>query len=295
MISFPQKRFDEEKLHAVVDAVERFDPDLVVAFGGSNTVADLFARSRAVVCIPTSTGITPSLARLILGFGPEDGARGWPEEIRDRFRPFSFGYTLPETGGGGSRGDFGLPDEGPVYVVVGNRLDIEAGPEFLARLDALLDRVPAARVAFAGAVESLPERVAALRNAPRFHVLGHVDDIRALYRVATAYLNPPRQGGGGSAAFALAEGLPVVTLPAGDVASIAGGAFIVVDQADFEARAAALADDADLRASLSAQARSRFAEAADRKASVEKLMAYGLEAQQVPPQAPTISIAGLTL
>ncbi|SMH44919.1 tetratricopeptide repeat protein [Azospirillum agricola] len=104
MLSFPQKHFDEDKLRAIVGAVERFDPDAIIAFGGSNLVADLFARTRPVVCLPTSGGLPPSLARLILGHGPEDSAAGWPDDIRDRFRPFSFGRSL-SSGDAGAEGD----------------------------------------------------------------------------------------------------------------------------------------------------------------------------------------------
>ncbi|WP_395454863.1 tetratricopeptide repeat protein [Azospirillum melinis] len=281
MLSFPQPRFDEEKLTAIVDAVQRFDPDVIVAFGGSNTVADLFARSRPVVFLPTSSGLPPSLATLLLGYAPEDSAAGWPEEARARFRPFSFGWTLPDAGPARSRADFGLPADGPLYVVVGNRLDQEVGPEFLETLDRLLDRVPDAHVAFAGAVTDLPGRIAAARNAARMHALGDVDAIRGLYGVATAYLNPPRQGGGGSAAFALADGLPVVSYAQGDVAGIVGAASTVADEAAFLDRAATLGQDAAARAQAAEAARTRFAETADRARSVEKLLDYAREAQEL--------------
>lgn len=279
MLSFPQPRFDEEKLTAIVDAVERFDPDVIVAFGGSNTVADLFARSRPVVFLPTSSGLPPSLATLLLGYAPEDNAAGWPEEARARFRPFSFGWTLPDAGPTRGRADFGLSTDGPLYVVVGNRLDQEVGPEFLETLDRLLDRVPDGHVAFAGAVTELSGRIAAARNAARMQALGNVEGIRGLYDVATVYLNPPRQGGGGSAAFALADGLPVVTYAQGDVAGIAGPGMTVADEAAFLERAAALGQDAAARAQAAEAARSRFAETADRARSVEKLLDYAREAQ----------------
>lgn len=281
MISFPQKRFDEDKLHSIVDAVEAFDPDVVIGFGGANVIADLFARTRPVLCLPTSSGLPTSLGRLILGYGPEDDAYGWPEEVKGRFRPFTFGFTPPAAGAPLVRGDFGLPDEGEVFVLVGNRLDQEVRDEFLALLDTLLDRVPDARVAFAGSVAALPGRIAPLRNATRFDVLGHVDPIRSLYRVATAYLNPPRQGGGGSAAFALAEGVPVVTFASGDVARIAGAGFTVADEAAFVERAAALATDPALRAEQSTEAQIRFATAADRTRSVGVLLDYAAEAQKL--------------
>ncbi|MBP2299043.1 tetratricopeptide repeat protein [Azospirillum picis] len=279
MVSFPQPRFDEEKLTAVTDAVERFDPDVVVAFGGSNVVADLFASVRPVVLVPTSSGLPPSLAALLLGYAPEDDASGWPEEERERFRHFSFGWALPDGGAARSRADFGLPDEGPLYVVVGNRLDQDVSATFLDTLDRLLDRVPDARIVFAGAARDLPARLAAARNGSRMLAPGHVDGIRSLYALATAYLNPPRQGGGGSAAFALAEGLPVVSFAGGDVSAVAGTGFIVADDASFLDRAAALAENATMRVEAADLARKRFAETGDRSRSVKQLLEYAREAQ----------------
>ena len=279
MVSFPQKRFDEEKVNAIVDYVDGFDPDVIVAFGGSNVVADLFSGARPVICLPTSSGLPLSMGRLVLGYGESDTAEGWPADMAERFRPFSFGWSLPPAGPERSRADFGLPEDGPLFIVVGNRLDQEAGPDFLALADSLLDRLPDARIAVAGGVETLPQRIAALRNAGRVHALGDVEDVRALHRLATAYLNPRRQGGGGSAAFALADGVPVVTFAAGDVATVAGPGFIVADDAAFLERAAALAGDAAFRDGQSAEARARFAAVGDRRASVERLLAYGLEAQ----------------
>ena len=279
MVSFPQKRFDEDKVNAIVDYVDGFDPDLIVAFGGSNVVADLFSGARPVICLPTSSGLPLSMARLVLGYGEADTAEGWPADMAERFRPFSFGWTLPPAGPERSRADYGLPEGGPLFIVVGNRLDHEVGPDFLALADSLLDRLPDARIAVAGGVEALPQRIAALRNAGRVHTLGDVEDVRALHRLATAYLNPRRQGGGGSAAFALADGVPVVTFAAGDVANVAGSAFTVADDAAFLERAAALASDAAFHDRQSAEARARFAAVGDRRASVERLLAYGLEAQ----------------
>ncbi|HRJ61490.1 MAG TPA: hypothetical protein PKZ99_09980, partial [Azospirillaceae bacterium] len=67
----------------------------------------------------------------------------------------------------------------------------------------------AAVVAFARGVASLPARLKASRHADRLLSLGYITDVRGLFRRCAAFLNPPRQGGGG-AACALGEGLPVV-------------------------------------------------------------------------------------
>lgn len=274
MVSFPDARFDEAKVHAILDEVERFDPDAIVAFGGANTVADLFAYTRAVVCLPTSSGLPPSLARIVLGWSETDTTAGWPAAARQAFRPFGFGWSLPPTGAGRTRAGHGLPEGGPLFVVVGNRLDAEVTDGFLDTLDQLLTRLPEASIAFAGAVTALPARVAARPHGNRMISLGHVEDIRALYRIATALINPPRQGGGASVAYALAEGLPVITPAGGDGAAVAGPAFIVAGAADIVDRAAGLAADPALHARQAEDARARFAAVGDRRRAAERLLGY---------------------
>lgn len=281
--SFTESAFSQTKLASIVEAIDGYDPDLVVSFGGSNIVADLFAESgaRPVVCIPTTSGLTISLAHILLGFDERDYTADIPALYRTpfarRFRPFTFGYSLPPT-----RGDIGDPGFGGapfVFAVVGTRLDQEATPEFLALLDDILDRCPGALAAFAGTAPALPGRLATLRNGDRTRCLGHVADIRALYRRCHAFLNPARQGGGGGAGYALAEGVPVVGFAWGDAASVAGPAFTVPDRESYIARAVELFADSSARAQAAAAARARFAEVGDRRRCAERLLAYGEEAR----------------
>ncbi len=283
LASFTERAFCQEKLTTIAEAIDGYDPDLIVSFGGSNIAADVFAEanSRPVVCIPTTSGLTISLAHILLGFDEHDYTAGIPELYRApfarRFRPFTFGYTLPPTMG--DMGDPGFGSAPFVFVVVGTRLDNEVTPEFLALVDDILDRCPGALVGFAGGATALPGRLATLRNADRTRGLGHVNDIRALYRLCHAFLNPARQGGGGGAAYALAEGLPVVTYGWGDAASVVGPLFCVADRDAYVARAAALFADEGERAVASTAARARFAEVGDRRRCVERLLAYGEEAR----------------
>lgn len=88
MVSVTDRHFDAGKVGALVDHVVGFDPDAIVAFGASNIIADLFAATRPVVCLPTTSGYAPSLARIVLGHAEGDDADGWPAEERGRFRPF---------------------------------------------------------------------------------------------------------------------------------------------------------------------------------------------------------------
>ncbi|WP_042444239.1 glycosyltransferase [Azospirillum sp. B510] len=281
--SFTEPVFSRNKLSVIVEAIDGYDPDLIVAFGGSNIVADLFAMSgaRPVVALPTSSGITLSLAPIVLGFEESDHTQSIPALYRGpfarRFRPFTFGYTLPPSAG--VRIDTGFPEGATLFVMVGTRLDQEVTGEVLGLLDDILDRRPEAGLVFAGDVDELPARLAALRNGARMRCLGHVADIRALYARCHVFLNPPRQGGGGGAAFALAEGLPVVTYGWGDGAVVSGPDFCVSDRDGYLSRAVALTTDAALHSEAAAAAKARFGEIGDRNRCVERLIAYGEEAR----------------
>lgn len=283
--SFTERAFSKSKLAGIVEAIDGYDPDLIVSFGGSNIVADLFAvaDARPVVCIPTTSGLTISLAHLLLGFDERDYTQDIPELYRPafapRFRPFTFGYTLPPTGG--EVAFPALADAGFVFVVVGTRLDQEVTGEFLALADEILDRCPGAVVAFAGEVRTLPQRLRSMRNATRTVVLGHVNDIRALYRRCDVFLNPARQGGGGGAGYALAEGVPVIGFAWGDAASVVGEGFTVPDRDAYVRRAVALFAAPEERDAAAAAARLRFAQVGDRHRCVERLLAYGEEARRL--------------
>lgn len=276
-----ERTLSAEKIGGLVETVEEFDADLVISFGGSVLAADLFAGVRPTLCIPTTSGLTISEADLLLTFEEGDPTAGLPAEYRDcfarRLRPFRFGYTAPPAPAAARRGDFGLPEDGFLFVVVGARLGLEVDRAFVAALDRLLDACPGALVAFAGAEDGLVPLLDGARHGGRMYRLGFVQEIRALYRLAGAYLNPPRQGGGGSAAYALAEGVPVVTTAHGDVAAVAGPEACVPDLDALVARAARLCQDSGVRSVESAAARRRFAAIDVRTESVGRLLDYGRE------------------
>lgn len=285
MASFNARAFTQEKLADMVGVVDEFDPDVIVSFGGSNIVCDLFslAHARPVVCLPTTSGITISLSPLVLGYDENDFTGGIPALYRApfarRFRPFNFGFFLPPEGDGNPGR---LPDVPFRFGIVGNRLDVEADAAFVALVDDVLDRCPQAAAVFVGGVEHLPARLAAARNRDRLVSIGHVNDIRAFYRGCDVFLNPPRQGGGGSAAIALGESVPVVTFPWGDVASVAGPGFHAPDRDGYIAQATALCADPALRAAQGAAARTRFDTVVDRRHSMARLLACFEEARRIP-------------
>jgi len=283
VVSFTEREFGAAKLRSIVAEIEGFDPDAIVAFGGTNIVADLFVGSRPTVCLPTTSHVTLTLADLLLGYDGSDWTIGLHELYREpfarRFRPFTLGFAIPPTDPENAE-DFGLADAPFVFVVVGTRLDAEADEAFIALADDVLDTRPDAVLAFAGWAPGLAGRVSRARNAARMRLLDHVGDIRALYRRCGAFLNPPRQGGGGSAGFAMAEGVPIVTFAGGDVGGVAGPAFHAVTRSDYVAAAGRLANDAGYQATMSAAATGRYAEIGDRSRFTKRLLDYCEEARE---------------
>jgi glycosyltransferase involved in cell wall biosynthesis len=184
----------------------------------------------------------------------------------ERIIEAEYTFRLPERTASLSRAELGIPSEAFAIAVVGNRLDTEITAAVASELSTLLATVPRAFVVFMGTFGTYPAVCAAHPIlASRSVFIGHQRDVLAVYERCDLYINPPRYGGGSSAAFALAMGVPVLTLNEGDVASIAGDAFIV---ASFEAmRAAArLATEPEMRSRLAVTARARFAEISDREA-----------------------------
>ncbi|WP_376959964.1 glycosyltransferase [Azospirillum sp. A26] len=277
MLSSTAPGITAEKLAGFLSAVEAFDPDLVIGFGGSVIVADLLGSAYPVMCVPTTSGQTISLADIVLDFGghaqPPGGGR-----LAMSWRPARFGLSLRRTGETAARAEFALQEGAFVCVVVGNRLDAETGGGFLDLLGRILDAIPRALVLFAGGVESLPGRLAADRHAGRLRSLGHVDRVEALMSVCDLFVNPRRAGGGAGAAQAMAGGVPVLSFDGGDVASVAGPSFLVVDETAFVARAVALAEDPALLAEAREKARAQVVKVEREGADIAQLSAYMAEA-----------------
>ena len=291
MLSSTGRGLSREKIDWFLRAVDWHDPDVVVSLGGSVIVADLLAAARPTVCIPTTSGITPSLADIVLDYGGGSRPAGGP--LAASWRPFRFLFSL--TGAPppvqtankvGRRAGFGLPDDAFLCVVVGNRLDEEADGAFLAMLESLIDRAPRVAVAFAGEAGALPGRLQGSRHAGRLFHLGYVTDMADLMRTADAYVNPQRTGGGASAAEALAAGVVPVSLPVGDVSAVIGARFVVPDYAAAVERLALLAGDPAIFAEAAAEARSRGAGRTDPAEAAAALSRYLDEAVSVHRPCP---------
>lgn len=169
-----------------------------------------------------------------------------------------FTYVFKEQERHFTRAELGLPERGMVLLVTGWRLKNEAKEEFLYMLEEAVCSVKDAEVVFMGLFESYEKT---LEEFPRLraksHYFAYQKDALAVTECCDLYVNPRRKGGGSSAAEALFMGLPVVTLPFGDVAAAAGERFVAADYEEMKDRIRRYCQDESFYREMSSYARQR--------------------------------------
>jgi len=268
---------NERELKQILRHVARLRPRAVISIGGSMVGADLCAAATTVITLPLS-------ARLPIGEGQvlcttSEPAAADREHLAafgiapQRLVPFTYCFRLPSRQATYDPAPLGLPEDSFRAAIVGNRLDDEIAGETLEMIRALIAAVPELHILFVG---PFPRHERLVANDPllrtRTHALGFQSDIRAVYEHCDVYISPPRSGGGTSAAYALADGLPVLTLDGGDVAWVAGREAVSPSLPALIERLRSLARDPALRDAESARARRRFEELSDRKAMLEGIL-----------------------
>lgn len=265
------------EIRAIIAMVLERRPSFVLSLGHSNVAADLCAQFMTVATMPFGTDLSRARSNVFVlprARRESDAAFMQQWQIADeQVVEAEYTFRLPGRSATVRREELGLPTDAYVIAVVGNRLAEEVTDDVAANLAALLAAVPAAFIAFVGTFPSY-DRLARFRPifAGRSAFLGYHTDVLAVYEHCDAYFNPPRYGGGSSAAFALAMGLPVFTENAGDVASIAGAPFVF---ASFDAIAAFIetaVDNSELRQQWSAAARRRFEQISDREGMLRTIV-----------------------
>lgn len=132
------------------------------------------------------------------------------------------GYHKPAKFSEMTKSQYGIPENSFLFAVIGGRLGSEVDVKFRQVLANIIKAQPRAHFVFAGKFEGFED---AFADQPQIkdhcHYIGTVSDIMALYDICDVYLNPTRKGGGSSAAQATMAGLPILTLPTGDVGFMA--------------------------------------------------------------------------
>ena len=274
---FDQGMKTSADLASYTDLVVQWNPRFILTLGGPSIAADVCAGFTTVATMPVACELPASDGTLFLVPGEtNDRIRFLQNSLgisneRVIFTPFA--YDLPPRSATHTRTALGIPEDAFAMVVVGNRLDDDVTAEFTGALAGMLGRVPGTFVVFIGEFPRYREIAGTNRVIrERSCATGFQRDLLAVYELCDAFLNPPRLGGGSSAAFALAMGLPVLTLAAGDVSGVVCDEFRSASWAAMEEELRRYVGDASFRQQRRELARSRFRELSDRKAVVGHLL-----------------------
>ena len=131
-----------------------------------------------------------------------------------------------------TRGELQLPEDRFLIAVVGNRLDTEIDDSFEQIMAEILQQEEKTDFVIIGETVKLRQRLSDAIFKNRVYYLGYCPKLAGTLKALNLYLNPERTGGGWSSAIALHAGLPVVTLPEGDVAYNVSKAFVVQNRSE---------------------------------------------------------------
>lgn len=276
-IHLPAGFTDPESATTTRDRILDLRPDLILSFGTLSPVADLCQGLVDVVAIPFGSYIPfaePTWLALPRPLAPSDvQALAIGGLVPEKVAAIDYSYAPPAIGVARTKADLGVPPDAILAVIIGLRLPQEVTPTFAAALDAAVRAEPRLFFLFVGVLGNYADIVApnpALAARSRAH--GHEADVMGVLEAADLYINPPRGGGGTSAAYALSRGVPAYSLNMGDVATVVGPAFHLASYADFAPAAARFTDDAGQRQDLQEKARKRFAEISSREVMLHQIL-----------------------
>ena len=122
---------------------------------------------------------------------------------------------------------YAIAGSGTTQILIGNRLDQEITDSFEQFMKKILQKSEKVDFVIIGETKDLQKRLVNNMFEKRIHYLGYCPILKGTVGALDLYLNPDRLGGGWSSMIALYAGIPVVTLPTGDVAYNVSGEFVV--------------------------------------------------------------------
>ena len=221
----PQTLGYMERLQALISYVEEVNPYYIVYVGNRSCTADILNQLCPVVTVATIFSRLPGSGTDFAMVGRKV-TQEERENCKSEIIEVPFTFELTEKKRDYTREELGIPQDGFVMVVIGNRLDSDVGDEFLEYMEQVSDGYLLFIGSFA-TYEEKKERFPYLKE--RATSLGRVSDVMGILGCADLYVNPKRQGGGFSVIEAFHAGIPAVSTKFGDVAAAAGEEFCVGD------------------------------------------------------------------
>lgn len=227
-LNYTDEHYFEELKQAKLRIAE-YNPAFILTIGDANILADMcgdFTTVCAMACVncPAHT-VQPVIVRYFRCTKEEN--ERYLRCIRPEQRIFEMIHVdelIASAGTTQSRKDYGIEEDQYVILIAGNRLDFEVSKEVQQMFQRILEQNDVLFV-FIGNCPKLEKELKESKKAQHYRFLGAVQDFKGVMNLGNLFLNPPRQGGGTGAFYAVESDVPVLTLPDCDVAQV-GDAFV---------------------------------------------------------------------
>ncbi|MES2127700.1 MAG: glycosyltransferase family 4 protein [Pseudomonadota bacterium] len=249
----------------VLAVIARDDPDLVMFVGLNAPLMQPLYRARPVLGMGVHA--VPPMAPCDAWLAADPARGGCDSSDWGPAFPPAFGHYHPfrvlRKPGPGTlqRAQLDLPADALVLLTVGGRLVKEIKGDWARRMLAVLERHPQVVWLLAGGAGDLPAALEGARPG-QVRTSPHRPDLGAVYALCDVAVNPPRVGGGLSAAEAMAAGLPVLALAGGDSGHKMGN-LAMANESEFFATLDDLLASPARRAELGQAMRQRFDDTLD--------------------------------
>lgn len=216
------------EMSEIINIINQLKPLLTISIG-DNLVGDICSQivpNAVISTVFSSISTTPSQFR-ITGRAVTEEEKINLEALgisRDSIIESTFTFDFKPQKTKLNRKILGIPEDKFVIALVGGRLTDELTHDFIVELSRIFkEDIHFVIIGIFEKYQYYCEKFHGFKE--NFTNLGFQDDVLAVLEVCNLYLNPPRTGGGSSAAEALFKGIPVVTLNKGDVATAVGDNF----------------------------------------------------------------------
>lgn len=219
-----------EETRAALNRIADYNPAFVMAVGEANILADLCNEFTTVVtmgCVnraPITTA--PFIARYFECTEAEK--LEYQKCLEENQKIIDFRYVdeiHKDWKVTFQKSDFGIAEKEFVIIIAGNRLEEEVTDDVTGILFQILKENEGTTIAFIGECPKLQEKLEHTEYGERLKFLGRTNYFKETIGIGDLFLNPPRQGGGMGAAFAIENEVPILTLGDCDVAQC-GEAFV---------------------------------------------------------------------
>ena len=225
VIEFFIDRVDENSLSAIVHSLSALTPRFVFAVGGYSFVAELMGRKAKLVNLPCVAELSASRFSAInfYWYGDKVTANIFIDKYNLVSQKIECDlipqYSSPVREKQLKHEDFELDNSKIIGVVVGNRLNDEIDSKFIGLLKYLGESLDIQFLIIGQLNLSKREEISDML-LEKVNYLDFYPNLIDVFDLCDFYINPLRKGGGTSAAYAMASGLPVYTTNFGDISKI---------------------------------------------------------------------------